>query len=95
MSRACDDPLCSTCGYKPETPRRPISVIDFCCGRTQHDRCAKCGRDFLETRPTGVQPHELPEYRAYQAGLRHGAAIGAGVVMVVCAIASFVWAALR
>lgn len=23
-----------------------ITTIDFCCGRTQHDTCSKCGRNF-------------------------------------------------
>lgn len=85
-----------------------ISVIDFCCGRTQHDTCRQCGRDFnkvapippdvvkrLEALPLGIEPHELPEFRAYQAGLRHGAAIGAGALAVLVAIASFVWGALQ
>jgi len=71
-----------------------ISVIDFCCGRTQHDTCRECGRDFRHV-PPGIAPHELPEFRAYQAGLRHGLAIGAGAVTVLGAIASFVWAALQ
>jgi hypothetical protein len=45
--------LFDSSSYKPgkmkterKTVKAKVTTTDFCCGRTQHDRCAKCGRDF-------------------------------------------------
>lgn len=77
-----------------------ISTIDFCCGRTQHDTCRKCGRDFnavapvppdvlhqLERLPPGIAPHERLEFKAFRAGLVYGLIIGAGLAALASVIA--------
>lgn len=70
-----------------------IAVIDFCCGRTQRDRCRKCGRDFnaaAPLKPEQLAPMPAPaflELKAFRTGMLIGFALGLAVagLIVTCA----------
>ncbi len=74
-----------------------ITTTDFCCGRTQHDVCRECGRDFNAPFKKGapvmrIETRFPPEIRWFLWGAVCGVIVGAGLGLLTFAISAWAFA---